>query len=90
MAEAWAYLFEEASEVVARRLLAETGGCFEALRHFPQMGASRAALRPGLRVIFHENYAIYYLVQATEVVVVRVLHGSRDVEGIWEEGGFEV
>jgi toxin ParE1/3/4 len=44
----------------------------------------------GLRVTFCERYAIYYLVRADEVVLVRILHGSRDVDAIADEGGFGV
>jgi toxin ParE1/3/4 len=39
-------------------------------------------------VIFHENYAIYYLPRMTEIVIVRVLHGARDIESIADDGGF--
>ena len=83
------YLADEASEGVARRFLAEVSECLGRLTRFPGRGASREAFGAGMRVIFHDNYAIYYLVRSAEVVVVRVLHGARDVEGIWEEGGFE-
>jgi plasmid stabilization system protein ParE len=39
-------------------------------------------------VTFCERYAIYYLQRGDEIVVVRVLHGSRDVDAIADEGGF--
>ena len=39
-------------------------------------------------MIFHDSYAIYYLARPKEIVIVRVLHGSRDVEAIAEGGGF--
>jgi plasmid stabilization system protein ParE len=41
-----------------------------------------------LRAIFHAKYAIYYLPRVDEVVIVRVLHGSRDIASIADEGGF--
>jgi toxin ParE1/3/4 len=42
-------------------------------------------------VIFHdEKYAIYYLPRPDEIVIVRVLHGSRDIASIAEEGGFAI
>jgi len=55
---------------------------------FPLSGASWSHLAPDLRVIFHDNYAIYYLPRAEEIVIVRVLHGSRDAEAIAEGEGF--
>jgi toxin ParE1/3/4 len=39
-------------------------------------------------VLFHEKYAIYYLPLDDEIVIVRVLHGSRDIASIADEGGF--
>jgi plasmid stabilization system protein ParE len=41
-------------------------------------------------VAFCERYGIYYLARADEIVVVRILHGSRDVDAIADEGGFAV
>jgi toxin ParE1/3/4 len=55
---------------------------------FPFSGAERSQLAPDLRVTFHDNYAIYYLPHPKEIVIVRVLHGSRDAEAIVEGGGF--
>jgi toxin ParE1/3/4 len=58
------------------------------LLEFPLSGASRERLAAGLRVIFAGAYAIYYLTTETELIVVRVLHGSRDAAAIAERGGF--
>lgn len=52
------------------------------------MGPAREHLGAGLRVIFHNPYAIYYLPTETEVVIVRVLHGARDVVVIASQSGF--
>jgi toxin ParE1/3/4 len=54
------------------------------------MGAPRPQFGLGLRVTFHASYAIYYLPTATEVIIVRVLHGARDAAAIAEHGGFKV
>ena len=55
----------------------------------PLIGAKRDYLSLGMRVIFHGAYAIYYLPGELEVIVLRVLHGARDVVAIADEGGFE-
>lgn len=57
---------------------------------FPLSGSPRPHLAPNLRVIFHGKYAIYYLPRMDEIVIVRVLHGSRDIADIADEGGFAV
>jgi toxin ParE1/3/4 len=78
----------EASEEVANRFVTAIEAAFEPLRHFPLSGPAREQLAPGLRVIFHQAYAIYYTPLAEEVVIVRVLHGARDVAALAERGGF--
>jgi toxin ParE1/3/4 len=62
---------------------------FEPLRDMPLLGAARNQLAPGLRVIFHSRYAIYYVARDEEVVIVRVIHGARDATALGEHGGFE-
>jgi toxin ParE1/3/4 len=56
--------------------------------HSPLIGPRREKFGQGLRVTFHPPYAIYYLVQSTELIIVRVLHGARDVDAIADKGGF--
>jgi toxin ParE1/3/4 len=78
---------DEASEAVATKLLHRFESRFD---QFPLSGAPRPELADDLRVTFCERYAIYYLPRADEVVLVRILHGSRDVDAIADEGGFDV
>ena len=54
--------------------------------YFPLAGAARDHLATGLRVTFHERYAIYYRTEPDAIVVVRVLHGARDVTKLIEPG----
>lgn len=49
----------------------------------------RQQLAPGLRVVFHSPYAIYYRAEQDAVTIVRVLHGARDLGIIADQGGFE-
>jgi toxin ParE1/3/4 len=57
------------------------------LRHFPLSGPAREWLAPGLRVTFHQAYAVYYTALPEAVVIVRVLHGARDVAALAARGG---
>jgi toxin ParE1/3/4 len=56
---------------------------FEPLRQFPEIGATREQLAPGLRALPYRDYVIYYLAQPDELVIVRVLHGARDARAIF-------
>jgi toxin ParE1/3/4 len=55
---------------------------------FPQSGATRDVLAPGLRAAFQGRHVIYYRADEGEVVIVRVLHGARDVAALAGRGGF--
>jgi len=48
----------------------------------------REQFAPGLRARFVGNYAIYYLNDERELVIVRVLHGARDAAALATKGGF--
>jgi toxin ParE1/3/4 len=61
---------------------------FEPVRYFPLAAPARDQLAPGLRVTFHARYAIYYRPLADAVVIIRVLHGARDVGALAERGRF--
>jgi toxin ParE1/3/4 len=72
--------------------MASVEAAFEALRRFPLSGLAREQLAPGLRVTFHGAYAIYYTPRpeapVPEIVIVRVLHGARDMTALAERGEF--
>lgn len=89
LAEIWAYLALEASEVVATRFVREIEAKFQPILDMPLMGALRDQFSPALRVIFHGRYSIYYVAQEGELVIVRVIHSARDAAAIAEHGGFK-
>ena len=54
----------------------------------PLTDATREQPGPGLRVTFHQPYAVYCTALADAVVIIRVLQGARDVAALAEHGGF--
>ena len=89
LSEIWAYLANEASEVVATRFIESIETIFATLQHAPEIGTRRERFAPGLRVVFQSPYAIYYLPSEQDIMIVRVLHGARDVAAIAHQGGFQ-
>ena len=81
-------LATEASPTIASRFVKRIAAIFSPLRRFPFSGPSRCHLAPGLRVTFHRSYGIYYLPTPDAIVIVRVVHGARDVPSIAGDGGF--
>jgi toxin ParE1/3/4 len=59
------------------------------LLNFPEAGARRDHIRTGLRIVISRNYIVYYTATQAEIIAIRILHGSRDVEAIAERGGLD-
>lgn len=55
---------------------------------FPEAGAPRFHLRPGLRAVLRHNHVAYYLADDEALTVMRVLHAARDLRSIFTQGGF--
>lgn len=49
------------------------------LADFPQLGRSRPDVAAELRALTAFNYLILYRIEAEQVVIVRVVHGARDL-----------
>jgi toxin ParE1/3/4 len=58
---------------------------FRALAEQPLMGRERRELGPGIRSIAMAPYVIFYEALPDGVMIVRVLHGARDVEAEFKE-----
>ena len=52
----------------------------------PLMGEAREELRPGLRSSLAGSYVILYYPLQDGIEVATVLHGSRDIEGMFRRG----
>ena len=86
----WSYLTENGSESRAYEFNSRIHRRIQQAALFPFSGAPRPHLAQHMRVLFYQKYAIYYLPGAEEIIVVRVLHGARDIAAIAEEGGFVI
>ena len=84
LAEIWAYIAEDSPEradAFADLLTTK----FEALARRPGMGRLRPELAEDIRSFTVGRYVIFYFAISRRVEIVRVLHGSRDIEAIFEE-----
>lgn len=57
---------------------------FQTIAHTPEMGRNRQELAPKLRSFPVGNYVIFYRPDKKGIQVIRVLHGARDIESIFE------
>lgn len=79
----WAYVAEHNAEA-ASKLIKEITGKFAILRDFPNMGREQDRLLINLRSFVVRDYFIFYQPFEDGIEILRVLHASRDIEGIFE------
>lgn len=72
------------SPAAAGKLLDRIEERFQLLAEMPESGVPREELATGLRSAAIGRYVAFYRPEREGIQVVRVLHGSRDVESILE------
>jgi plasmid stabilization system protein ParE len=63
----------------ATRYVADLRSHIEEIARLGHSGSPREEISPGLRIVVHGNYNIYFRVTRTRTVIARVLHSARDV-----------
>jgi plasmid stabilization system protein ParE len=87
MHSAWDYIaVKNHNPEAADRLLLRFCDLFLMLANYPYSGQARDDLRSGLRTFSAENYVILFYPEKRGVEIVGVLHGMRDIEGLFERG----
>lgn len=80
----WDYVAQNNPEA-AGELAKEIAKKFAVLRDFPQMGREQTRLLIGLRSFVVRDYVIFYQPFEGGIEVLRVMHGSRDIEKVFSE-----
>jgi toxin ParE1/3/4 len=68
------------SSVGAESIAREIARKFRNLSDFPFIGRERSSLARGLRSVVVYPYVIFYTIEPNSIVIVRVLHGHRDID----------
>jgi toxin ParE1/3/4 len=72
-------------EVAARRLVQSITDKFNFLLSFPDSGRLRHELLVDMRSFPVGRYVVFYQASAEGIEILRVLHGSRDVPGVFDD-----
>jgi len=72
------------SASIARRLFDRIEAKCQTLAEMPGIGRSRNELAPGLFSSLVGKYVIFYRPDEEGVEIVRILHGARDLPGLFE------
>ena len=79
----WWHVAEQSGDpAIAERLIESIATRFDTLSSHPRMGRVRNDLRRGLRSHPVGNYLIFYRIVARDVLILRVLHGRRDIRAV--------
>jgi toxin ParE1/3/4 len=85
--EIWYFLATQSSNIdVADRVIDSITARFALLALQPYIGRRRDEdLRPGVRSFVVGDYVIAYRVDCDNVLILRVLRGSRDIEALFRD-----
>jgi toxin ParE1/3/4 len=78
------YIAQNRGLEVAQGFIDTINDKFLLLAGSPGLGRSREELAPGLRSFTVGKYVIFYRLISGGILVVRVLHGARDITSIFE------
>lgn len=83
----WYFLATQSSSIdVADRVVDSITARFVLLAREPYIGRRRDEdLRPGIRTFPVGDYVIAYRVDGDDVLILRVLRGSRDIEALFRK-----
>ena len=82
--EIWFYVASNSSIETADRFVDSITARFVLLATHPRAGRRRDNLRPGIRSFGVGEYIVLYRVEGGDVLIQRVVRGSRDLEALFE------
>ncbi len=82
--EIWDYI-AEGSKIEADRWVDKLDKKFALWATQPMMGRARVELAPRVRSVAFGRYVVFFEPLADGIDVIRVLHGSRDIETSFEQ-----
>jgi toxin ParE1/3/4 len=80
----WCYIARKSGSLeIADRFTEFLSDRFYLLANHPYIGRRRdEELRPGLRSFPVRDYVILYRIEKDDVLILRILHGSRDIKAL--------
>jgi toxin ParE1/3/4 len=75
----FSYLHRRSSQA-ADLMAGEIDRCFQNMSLFPFSGLPRPELGPDVRSLVVSPYLVFYAVRRDHITVLRILHGSRDID----------
>jgi len=73
------YIEEAAGPLTSERFILRVDEVIQSLRFAPDRTRVRPDLRPALHMIHAEAYLVLYRIVEDTVLILRVIHGARDI-----------
>ncbi|MEK7677203.1 MAG: type II toxin-antitoxin system RelE/ParE family toxin [Verrucomicrobiota bacterium] len=83
LVEIWSFIAADNPDA-ADQLLETIDEKAKLLAQSPELGRKRSDLAPSLRSFPVGNYLIFYRPDPNGIEIIRVLHGARDLPGLFE------
>jgi toxin ParE1/3/4 len=80
--EVWFYVASNSSVEIADRFVDSLTTRFVLLAAYPRAGRERDDLLPGMRTFPVGEYVVLYRVVGEDVLIARVVRGSRDLDAL--------
>jgi toxin ParE1/3/4 len=82
--EIWRYVADDSGEPRADRYLRRLNDVISYLAQQPLMGRKRPEIpEQGIRSFAAESHVVFYMALEDGIELVRVIHGSQDLEKAW-------
>jgi toxin ParE1/3/4 len=82
--EIWKYIAER-NPTSADKFMREFARKFQLLADNPKIGRMHDEFILNLRSFSYKNYVIFYFQSESGVEIYRILHGSRDIDSLFED-----
>jgi toxin ParE1/3/4 len=80
----WRYIADDSGEARADKYLRRLNDVITYIAQQPLMGRERPEIQEeGIRRFVAESHVIFYIALADGMELVRVIHGSQDLENAW-------
>ena len=80
----WIHVATNASEETANRFIDRLTSPLPLLARNPRLGRSRDEIQPGLRSLPVDDYVVFYQVMLQGILILRILHGARDIDTVFD------
>lgn len=81
--EIWLHAATESLAAADRLIDRIAARCHELAEH-PELGPARPKIAPEARMLVINDYLVLYRIKASSVQIVRVVHGARRLQGLFD------